>query len=768
MKRIYRYSVMLAAIGAVVASCSTTEGLHDGEQLYVGMEKIKYENYVKNDHFTTTQAEMEAALACAPNGALFGSSYYRTPFPYGLWIWNEFSESDSKFAKWMTKTFGKAPVLMSWVNPELRASVAQSVLRAHGYFHGKVDYEKIKMDNPKKGKIGYTVNMGDLMTIDTINYVNFPPRAEALIDSTRPEAQIHAGDPFDVSTLDAERNRLSTLFRNNGYYYYQPSFASYLADTIAVPGKARLRLQLADNIPEAARRKWYIGRLDVNLKKTFMEQLDDSVRHRHFTVHFNGKNSPIRTRVILRDLKLRPRQLYSYDKYSESASKISSSGLFSMVDFKFTPRDSSETCDTLDLALSCVFDKPYDFYVETNYTGKTTGLMGPGLIVGFAKRNAFRGGEKLSLNLKGSYEWQTGHRAQGTSTEINSYEYGGDVSLELPRLLLPFLRHHRFYNTPSTVLKASTDVINRSSYFKRHVVSGELTYNFQPSATSMHQFSPLIIEYDYMQHVSEAFSQIMEDNPYLMVSMQDQFIPKMRYTYIYTSPLTYRNPIYWQTTVSESANLLSLGYSAFGQKWSEKNKEMFKNPFAQFFKFETEFRKTWSLSDHSQLVGHLNAGVIWSYGNSDRAPYNEQFYVGGANSIRAFTVRSIGPGSYYTDVARLSYVDQTGDMKFLGNLEYRARIFGNLYGAAFLDAGNVWAIRDDGYRTGSQFKMNKFLDQLAVGTGIGIRYDMDFVVLRLDWGIGIHLPYDTGKSGYYNIPNFKDGQSIHLAIGYPF
>lgn len=192
------------------------------------------------------------------------------------------------------------------------------------------------------------------------------------------------------------------------------------------------------------------------------------------------------------------------------------------------------------------------------------------------------------------------------------------------------------------------------------------------------------------------------------------------------------------------------------------------NPYAQFLKLETDISKTWQLGEKSQLVAHANAGIIYTYGNSSAAPYSEQFYVGGANSIRAFAVRSIGPGSYTTDVSRLSYLDQTGDIKLQLNLEYRFNIFGSLYGAGFIDAGNVWALRDDGYRKGSQFKFKNALKEMALGTGIGIRYDLEFLVLRLDWGVGLHVPYETGKSGFYNIPNFKDGQAIHLAIGYPF
>lgn len=749
----------------LLSSCSSTKNIPEDDQLFVGLTKIEYQNYEKNSHFLSVKEEVEAALATAPNGALFGSSYYRSPFPYGLWIWNTFSKSRSVFSKWMTKSFGKPPVLMSRVNPELRANVANELLRSNGYFDANVEYKVITQKNPKKAKIGYTVNMGHLYRIDSLRYVNFPPRADSLIRSTLSETLIHPGDPFKVSTLDAERTRLSNVFRNNGYYYYQPGYASYLADTISVPDTVQLRLQFADNTPANVRRKWYLGKVNLELRKDYMEQLNDSLVHRYFTVRFNGRKPPLRTRVILRDLKLRPRKVYSYDDYLQSANKITSTGLFSYVDFKFNPRDTTENCDTLDLTLNCVFDKPYDLYVEANMVGKTSGKLGPGAVIGISRRNAFRGGEKLDININGSYGWQTGHNADGSSSKMNSYEYGANVSLTLPRLVLPFWRRVRWYNTPSTILKASSSVINRSGYFKRHIVSGELTYNFQRTATSVHQLSPLILQYEYMQHMTEAFGEVMNDNPYLLVTMADQFVPKMRYSYTYTSPSTYRSPIYWQVVVSEASNLLSLGYMAAGQKWNEKSKQMFKNPYAQFFKIETDFSKTWAVGDYSQLVGHVSAGLIWAYGNSVSAPYSEQFYVGGANSIRAFNVRSIGPGAYHTDSERISYMDQTGDMKLQANLEYRFRLFGDLYGATFLDAGNVWALRDDGYRTNSVFKVKNLLKETALGTGIGLRYDLEFFVLRLDWGIGLHVPY---KKGFYNISSFADGQSLHFAIGYPF
>lgn len=762
MKYISQIIPLLLAV-LLVGSCSSTSSVPEGDQLYIGLKPIEYKEYEKNDHFYAVQEEVEAALATAPNGAFFGSSYHRT-IPYKLWIWNNFSNSETKLGKWIAKTFGSAPVLMSWVNPELRTSVAQSVLRNHGYLGGTVSYMVEQQKNPKKAKIAYTVNMNELSTVDTLEYVNFPSLSDSLIRLHADEARIKPGDPFDVSALDAERSRLSTLFRNNGFYYYQPSYASYLADTLAVPGKVHLRLQLADNIPAAANHKWYIGKMNVNIMKQSMEQLKDTFTYRRLTLAFNGRKPPIRARLLLRHLRLLPKQQFSYDAYMESADRLSNSGQYSSVQFAFTPQDTTALCDTLDMTVSCVLNKPYEAYVETNYSNKINGRTGPEIVVGFKKKNAFRGGEVIDLNLHGAYEWQT----NGQGSDYNSYEYGTDLSVSFPRMIVPFLKPYRYYNTPTTTVRASTNVVNRPGYFKMHTASGDWTYKWQPTDRKKHEFSPLTIKYQHLTYATHKFDSIMYANPYLYATMQDIFIPKMIYSFTYTSPKKYRNPIYWNITASEAGNILSLGYMAAGKKWGDEGKEMFKNAYAQFFKIESDFTKTWATGLKSQLVGHINVGLVYSYGNMKATPYSEQFYVGGANSIRAFPVRSVGPGSYYTDVARLSYLDQTGDMKFLANLEYRFNLFGNLYGAAFLDAGNVWGLKDDGYRSGARFKLKNIAKEMALGTGVGVRYDLEFLILRLDWGVGLHMPYDTGKGGYYNIRRFKDSHSLHLAVGYPF
>ena len=783
----------------LLAACSTTKHIPDGDQLFIGLKPIEYTDYEASDHATTVKEELEAALATAPNGALFGSSYYRTPFPYGLWIWNATTDSHGVLKRWLNRTLGKAPVLMSQVNPALRAQVARQVLRSNGYMHGDVTYEEQTQKNPKKAKIAYTVHMDSLMLVDTLSYVGFPPAMQHLIDSTRHEALVDSGKPFCVQNLDGERQRVSQLMRNNGFFYYQSNYASYLADTFGVQNRARLRLQLADSLPPEALRPWRIGTISMRMRRSAREQTDSALERRALKIMFQGKHAPIRPGVVLRNMKLRPRQLFSYADYQESMQKVNGMGVFSSVDFQFTPAKG----DTLDLLLDCIFDKPYDFYVETNFVNRTIGRLGPEVKVGITRRNAFHGGEKLDINLHGAYEWETSSKG----SNMNSYQYGADVSVEFPRIL--FLRfkslrpekrirrlRRRYYTTPTTIAKVTSDVVRRPNYYKMHIVSGEWTYRWQPSAQSRHELSPLTVKYQFMNSHTERFDSLILANPYLSATMSDFFIPKMRYTYTYASPPTLRNPIRWETTVEESGNLTALfDVLVQGNGWNQKDKTLFKNPYSQFLKVETDFTKTWSLSTHSKLVAHLNYGLMWSYGNSTTAPFSEMFYVGGANSIRAFPVRSIGPGAFpgLGDSRQFSYLMQNGDVKLLMNLELRHRLAGSLYGAVFLDAGNVWSSEDwsisandfdgeldddplvtelvDSWNSlfdNNRFRFRNFLRQIATGTGVGLRYDLDFLVLRLDWGFGLHLPYNTGHSGYFNIPRFKDMHTLHFAIGYPF
>jgi hypothetical protein len=290
-------------------------------------------------------------------------------------------------------------------------------------------------------------------------------------------------------------------------------------------------------------------------------------------------------------------------------------------------------------------------------------------------------------------------------------------------------------------------------------IGAAISYEFQPFPMHHHAFTPFGLTYNRLQSTTPEFDQISALNPLLAMSLADQLIPALRYAYTYDdSSVDTPHHIWWETSIAEAGNLLSPLY-----------KKLFDLPFAQFIKATAEIRYNHRLDRNHRLVGRLMAGAIVSYGNALISPFSEQFYLGGANSLRAFTIRSIGPGRFRpADPGnRYSYIDQTGDLKLEANLEYRFRILGDLHGAAFLDCGGLWLVRDDANRAGGTFTPSRFWNDLALGAGAGLRYDLGFIVVRFDAGVGLHLPYNANKSGYFNIPRLKDAYALHLAVGYP-
>lgn len=787
------FSILPAiAIILAISGCSTTSSLEDGEQLFIGLKSIDYNGDEGGEHYDATKEEIEAALATAPNGALFGSSYHRTPFPYGLWIWNAYSQKNGPVAKWFVNSFGKPPVLMSNVNPSLRASVATSVLENNGYFNGNINYDILEgkptttktdsIPRPRTAKIQYHVNFGPLYTLDSIAYTNYPQ--EMFDKIQRSKSLLKNGDPFSISNLESERLRIYNLLRNYGYYYYQPSHTTFLADTIMNPGKVQLQIHLTDSLSANVMRKWVIGSTTVQIKREFREQVTDSLQRRFLTIRFNGKRPPIRPRVILADTKLRPGMLFSQDSYQESMNRLTSKGIYSSIDISFIPRkntdgtyasipdsvgelngESRAGAGILDMTINTVLDKPYDFVFEADAMGKTSGRFGPGVSIGLTKRNAFHGGEQLSITAGANYEFQVG----GEQDMGNSYDFSLSANLEFPRLLIPTLykRRHRWYTTPSTLINASAETIRRASFFNRNILAAEFTYVFQPSESSVHKLSPLIVTYGRTSNLSEAYIKKIQTSAISMMAIKDELTPKLRYTYTYSSPSKKPNPIYWQFTASEAGNVTNLLYTAFSnKKYNDKGKKLFATPFSQFLKFETEFRKTWDLPDKSSFVIHFYGGIMSAYGNNETAPFSEQFYIGGANDLRGFSMRSIGPGEVHFSDNNMAYLMHVGDTKMVLNLEYRPHIFGSLYAALFMDMGNVWCLRHSVRNNYQEMGIgDPAKKDLGIDVGVGIRYDLDFFVLRLDWGFAIHNPY---TSGFLNCGKFHRAQVLNFAIGYPF
>lgn len=768
----YRWAMAILAV-IVLAACSTTKHLPEGETLYLGLKKVNIVNEDKSPAAENALEEVNGAISIAPNNAIFVNPNVRFPIPFGLWIYNRFERYEKGFGHWIFKKLAANPVLISTVNPDTRVKVATNLLRDYGYFNGKVTYQVDSTRNPRAVKLSYDINMGKPYFIDTLEYRGFSAYADSLIRANLSGRLVNKGDHFNVVTLNSERDRIIDLLRNYGYYYARSEFITFYADTLKNPGHVCIRMQPKNNLPPEALRTYFLGNTTVRLTGYNGEEPTDSIRLRDFTIHYSGDKPGLRFGVLRNRFIYRKGEQYSLRRQNYTQEALSRLGVFKYNEFQYVPRGN----DTLDINVNSLFDLPYDSELELNATMKSTKQTGPGAIFKLSRKNFLRMGASLSLELNGSYEWQTSSTVNREKSVMNSYELGAALTLDFPRIILPWIKNRidPFRFPSHTNFKIYIDQVNRARYFRMLSFGGSVSYSFQPSRSMKHTVTPLHLAFNRLQHRTAAFDSVATANPMLFRSLDDQFIPSVTYTFTFDDSWKQKRvQWWWENSISSAGNITSLIYQAFGKKLSQRDKKFLGTPFAQYLKYTTELRPLIKFDDRNHLAMRFMAGVIWAYGNKTVAPYSEQFYVGGANSIRAFSIRSIGPGRFHpAETSRFSYVDETGDIKLEANLEYRFRIIGNLFGgslngATFLDAGNVWLMRSDSSRPGAQFTFKKFFDSIALGSGVGIRYDLSFLVLRLDWGIALHVPYETGKSGYYNIPRFKDGMGVHFAIGYPF
>lgn len=769
------------------SACSLTKNLPEGEILYTGSKTI-----IENKSLTrvggTAITEVKSALDKTPSTEMLGGFL---PIPFKMWMYNDFVKYKKGFGRWMFKRFAAdPPIFISTLNPDVRVKVATNLLRDYGYFNGKVSYETlVDHKDSLKADIRYTVDMKNPYFIDTVYYQRFTPQTLRIMEQGRRMSYITPGEQFNVVELDEERTRISGLLRNRGYFYFRPDYMTYQADTTLVPGgHISLRLIPVSGLPAAAQRQYYIGNASVYLFGKNGETPNDSLIYENLNIHYHDKLK-VRPNMLYRWLNYQKfvrnaqmrasnrTRLYSQYRQEQIQEKLSQLGIFSYMDLQYVPKDTTALCDTLNVTLQATFAKPLDAELELNVVTKSNDQTGPGASFGVTKNNVFGGGESWNVKLKGSYEWQTGGGER--SSLLNSWEMGVSTSLTFPRVVFPRLGKMEFDFPATTTFRLYIDQLNRARYYKLLSFGGNATYDFQPSRTSRHSITPFKLTFNVLQHQSNEFKEIADANPALYVSLKDQFIPAMEYTYTYDNASVRRvkNPIWWQSTVTSAGNLTSVIYRAFGKPFDKEEKKLLGVPFAQFMKLNTELRHLWNIDKNNKVASRVALGALFSYGNATIAPYSEQFYVGGANSIRAFTIRSIGPGGYHPSESRYSYLDQTGTFRFEANVEYRFRIFKSLWGATFLDSGNVWLLRKDREltpdgkeaRPNSQLRLKTFPKQIALGTGVGIRYDMDILVFRLDFGIPLHLPYDTTRSGYYNVTGaFFKNLGIHFAIGYPF
>lgn len=754
----------------LLGSCSTTKKLSDGEVLYVGVKKMKIEAPAKVKLNSTQKSAASGPLSVRPNNPLY-SPYVRSPFPIGLWVHNWNIKKEKGFKWWLYRKLAKKPVLISDVQPELRLKMVENNMKNFGFYGTQLRYEIIpKKHNPKKARISYWVDLAEPFRYGTIQLWGWRPRMDSLVRSFMKYSELKTGDQYDINILEEERQRISNLLRNRGYYFFQPDYIEYLVDTTRASKVADIRIGLKQGMPANAFEVYKIRNVEVVLTGNDGLGGQDSIVMDSVKILYEPPVT-LKPNVLMRAVKVRPGQTYSAMRQSRTQANFVQLGVFKFANMNITAPDSTRQ-KVLDMQISGDFALPIETEVEVDISSKSNNLLGPGLTLGVTNRNMFKRAETFSVRLTGSYEWQIGgnKEATGNSGLINSYELGLNFNLSVPRLLVPKLFKSKRDRREQTQFQIGTDLLNRHNYFRMISFWGSATYDFNSSFRNYHSIVPFKLNYTYLLQTSHAFDSVTTRNPAVAQSFRNQFIPSMSYTYTYDRAATYRNPnrLFWQTSITQAGNIIA-GIQYLAGNHKGEGKQILNNRYSQFLKLTSELIGYKTVDNNNQLAMRIMGGIGYAYGNSKVMPYSEQFYIGGSNSIRAFHIRSIGPGSYHPEETKYSYLDQTGDIKLEGNVEYRFKIYERFKGALFMDAGNVWLLKAEKQRPGGEFRLKDIPRQIALGTGFGVRYDFSYIVIRADLGIPLHAPYDTGKSGYYNITgSFWKGLVLNLAIGYPF
>jgi len=752
---------LAAALMLVAAACSTTRRIPEGEQLYTGLKGVVY---VPDTVRVVPEVRMaiREAVDVPPNNywKLLG---WRYPFPLGLWVYNNWPNPPGGLRHWLYEKLAREPVLVSDVRPEARVKMIDGMLDDNGYFRSSTSYELIPGRNPRKAKIRYTVNPGPAFVIDSVELLPDTTHLTHLIDSlARTDSYLSSRARYSTDSLSAARVRITNSLRNRGYYFFRPDYIEYLADSVMRPTHITLRLDMAPDMPAWASRRYRTGKTTVVINRYRGRQTPDTVTMRPDLTLIQMQPSRLRRQLIPECVTFRQGRVFSVRNMNRTQTYLARLGIFRSINIDVVP-DTTAAEPTLDTRVECTFDAPLEVSFEVNASSKSNSYLGPGMAVGLTNHNVFGGGEQLSVRLNGSYEWQTG---TGHSSVFNSYEVGLTGSLAFPRMLAPRFIPRSRYQLNWTRFTINADLLNRPHFFKMAQFNASVNYDWRLRRHVSNTLTLFKLTYTNLMHTTAEFDSIMAANPAVAQSFQSQFIPQIIYTYTYDRQLTPANHINFTFSVQEAGNIFWGLWRACGQRGE---KRLFGTPFSQFVKGQAQVvwnRRLWG--DH-RIVSRVAIGAEHAYGNSSQVPYAEQFYVGGANSIRAFTVRSIGPGSYRTPTDTPDdYFDQTGTFRFEANVEYRFPIAGPLHGAAFIDAGNIWLLKDDPSRPGGQLRGSTFLRDIALGTGLGLRFDISMLVVRADLGIGIHAPYNTGHGGYYNMESFRKSLAFHLAIGYPF
>ena len=757
---------------ALIYSCNPTKYVPQGETLLNN-------NYIEIDREGINKSELVPYIKQKPNKKIFGARFH-------LGLYNLSNINKEKWPHGWLRNIGEEPVIYDKDQAEKSRKQLEEYIGSKGFFDSQVS-DSVRTIK-RKSDVFYDINLRPPYTIRNLYYEIADTTIEKLFYFDSINCLIQRGKPYDVDVLQAELSRVERYIKNHGFYGFSADHISFRVDSTIGNRQVNIiygikKFPKVDNynrityIPHPLYRirdifiyPDFVPKEVIEGGESYLKNLD-TINYKGYYFISGQKKPQLKYDLILQSFYLKPGSVYNITNTEQTQSHLMTLKAYRLVNIFFSETDAPENSQGSELYLNCYVRltllSQQSFNVEVEGTN-TAGNLGGALNLVYQHKNLFHGAELFNMKLKGAFEAMTQKNAKLQSTQ----EYGIETSLRLPKFLFPFLKYEGFiknYNPTTTILAAYN--FQDMPIYARRMANATFGYSWSGHSYRTHIVNPVQLNLVKMEKIDTAFQKQIDASSYLANSYKNVMILGGSYSFIFNNQKIQKSRDFWflRLNAEVAGNMLSVASRLAGVKKTEGSYIIFDQPFAQYIRTDLDLRYNVILNDVSSVVYRGFIGLGIPYGNSQAIPFVKQYFGGGANGIRAWQVRSLGPGSYVVPDS-IDFINQTADIKLEANVEYRFKLFWILEGALFLDAGNIWTFNEDTSRPGSMFRFNSFLDDIAVGTGTGFRFDFKFVTARLDVGMKLRDPSIYGTSRW--IPASRefgrDDFTFVLGIGYPF
>ena len=760
MKFYLKYIILLLVLLGSFYSCSIAKFIPEDERLYTGAElTISSDSVIK--HESALRTELESVMMPEPNSKFLGTYL-------GLYYYYKNQKENPGFInRWLYKKLGEEPVYQSDVETFEVQDLLLNRLENRGFFYSAASSEF--EESEKKASVVYTVKVPTPYRMETYRLDSLPQPIYNEIDSLISESPLSKGMRFDLNSMKLERLRIDANLKQRGYYNFNDAFLIFEADTNRYHNKSfDLFLKLKNAVPQKSIVPYRISKINVYPNYETADSIQTDI------IRYNEKNYIqkevfLKPNYVARLLKLEAGQRYNPEISRNTARRLSTIGAYKYVNIQYNEIDTLAS-DSLGLLEANIYLSPLNkraFSAELQVVTKSNSFTGPGLALTYSNRNLFGGGETFNTTVKIGYEAQLGG---GKKSGDSSMELGVKNELIFPRVLFPIKINDDFfkYSIPKTKTSLSLDFQDRRKLYT--LISGTAIFGYVWDANRYitHQINPVSVSYTDLLKTTPEFEDILDDNPFLKRSFEQQFISGLAYSFTYNEMVDKQktHQKYLNFTLDVAGNSISL----FGKdQGPDVPKTFLGMEYAQYAKADVDLSYHFNFGKEQTIAARIFAGYGMAYGNSDVMPFVKQYYAGGPYSVRAFRIRSLGPGTYNADQdannTSNSFVDKTGNIRLEANLEYRFPIVSFLKGAVFADAGNIWNSKENPTFGGKDKFTKNFMSELGMGAGVGLRVDIQSFVIRFDLAAPFHDPsLEKGKRYHFDLSN----PILNFAIGYPF